>query len=70
MIRARKELDSIDTTPYNHCIGRCVRRDFLCGKDKLSGKNYAHRKAWAVERLRELAGIFAVEVYAYALMIE
>jgi len=68
MTRARKELVSIDTTPYYHCIGRCVRRAFLCGQDKLSGKNYAHRKTWAVERLRELAGIFAVEVCAYALM--
>jgi hypothetical protein len=33
-----------------------VRRAFLCGKDKLSGKNYAHRKVWALKRLRELAG--------------
>nr|WP_018877651.1 hypothetical protein [Thioalkalivibrio sp. ALE28] len=68
MTRARKELVSVETTPYYHCICRCVRRAFLCGEDSYSGKNYEHRRGWVLERLRELQGVFAVDVCAYAAM--
>lgn len=68
MTRARSQLISIETTPYYHCISRCVRRAFLCGEDSLTGKNYEHRKVWVVDRLRELAGIFAIDICAYAVM--
>ena len=68
MTRAREQLISLETTTYYHCISRCVRRAFLCGEDTLTGKNYEHRKHWVTERLRQLAGIFAIDICAYAVM--
>ncbi len=68
MTRARRELISLEETPYYHCISRCVRRAFLWGEDHLTGKNYEHRKAWVVERLSKLAGIFAIDICAYAIL--
>src|SRR5512136_3247953 len=51
-----------------HCFCRCIRRAFLCGFDALTGRDYSHRKALVVARLRDLATIFAIEVCAYAIL--
>mgnify|MGYP002861313265 CR=1 FL=1 len=45
-----------------------MRRAFLCGWDAYSGNSYEHRKDWVRERVRELSGLFAIEVCAYAVM--
>lgn len=68
MTRARKELIQLETTPYYHCICRCVRQAFLCGRDAASGRSFEHRKHWVVERLEVLQAVYAVEICAYAVM--
>jgi len=51
-----------------HCVSRCVRRAWLCGEDRDSGRSYQHRRQWVEDRIGELAEIFAVAVWGYAVM--
>jgi len=68
MPKPRKSLISVESTPYYHCISRCVRRAFLCGEDIQTGKSYEHRRGWLEERLLELPKVFAIDIAAYAIM--
>ncbi len=68
MTRARNQQVSLEDTPYYHCIARCVRRAYLCGDDPVSGENFDHRKIWLVERMKQLASVFAIDICAYAVM--
>src|SRR5690606_1653290 len=36
--------------------------------DHVTGQSFEHRKQWVVDRLRELAQVFSIEVAAYAVM--
>jgi len=68
MPKPRAQQVSLAATAYYHCISRCVRRAFLCGHDRLTGKSFDHRKQWLVERMLELSDVFAIEICAYGLM--
>ena len=64
--RSRQVL--LETTPYYHCISRCVRRAFLCGKDSQTGFDFEHRSQWIVDRIKLLCSVYAVDLCAYAIM--
>ncbi|MDO6695581.1 transposase [Aliiglaciecola sp. 3_MG-2023] len=68
MALARKHQVSLVDTSYYHCVSRCVRRAYLCGRDAYSGKNYEHRRRWVEDRLLLLAHVFCIDICAYAVM--
>ncbi|NRA84867.1 MAG: transposase [Gammaproteobacteria bacterium] len=68
MTRARHSLIDLAATPYYHVISRCVRRAFLCGEDRYTGKNFDHRRQWLIDRVKLLSGVFSIDIAAYAIM--
>ncbi|BCD99657.1 transposase [Marinagarivorans cellulosilyticus] len=68
MTQARRTLISLDQTSWFHICSRCIKRSFLMGEDKYSGKNYEHRREWISDKLAELGDIFALDIAAYAVL--
>ena len=68
MARPRSTLISVEDTPFYHCVSRCVRKSWLTGIDKYTGKSYEHRRGWVEARLLELASVFAIDISAFAIM--
>ena len=68
MPKPRKLQISLDATPFYHCVSRCVRRAFLCGKDSVSGRSYEHRRHQIEHDLLTLASIFCIDIAAFAVL--
>ncbi|WED25641.1 transposase [Vibrio sp. DW001] len=68
MTTARKQLVSIESTPYYHCVSRCVRRSFLCGVDPYTQQSYEHRRAWIESKIEALSQLYCIDICAYAIM--
>ncbi len=68
MTQPRSNVIDLDYTPYYHCISRCVRRAFLCGRDRCTGRSFEHRRQWIVDLIKRLAAMFCIDVPAYAMM--
>jgi len=64
----RCQLISLEATRFYHVISRCVRRQFLCGFDAQTGRDFSHRRDWIRARIFELAEVFAIDVCTYAVM--
>ncbi len=45
-----------------------MRRAFLAGEDRYTGKNFNHRRGWIETRIRQLADVFAIDIGGYAVM--
>ena len=67
MARPRKDFVYLDTTPYYHCVSRCVRKAYLCGSNQ-SGRSYEHRRGWIEKKCLKLASLFSIDICAYAVM--
>jgi len=63
MTGARAILVPPESPGTYHCVSRCVRRAWLCGEDRESGRSFEHRLKWVDERIHELSEIFAVAIW-------
>ena len=68
MAIARSRIFNPKEAGYYHCIVRCVRRSYLCGYDKVTGKDFEHRREWIKRRLTHLLEVFAIDCFSYAVM--
>ena len=65
---SRKTIVLSDEPGVYHCISRCVRRAYLCGRDPLTNRNYEGRRRWICIKIKSLSKIFAVEIFAYSVL--
>ena len=64
MPKPRKQLVSLEATPYYHCVSRCVRRAFLCGTNS-DGHSFDHRRGWIEKLILDQAQVFCIDIATY-----
>ncbi len=64
----RAEQFTADEICIVHVTHRCVRRAFLAGVDKVTGKDFSERREWIRRRAESLASVFAIDVLEYSIM--
>jgi hypothetical protein len=45
-----------------------VRWAFLCGEHRSTGRSFKHRRQSVEDRIHQLAGIFGVAIWSYAVI--
>ncbi len=68
MTSARKHQVDPHSPGFYHLSSTCVRGAHLCGRDRESGRDYSARRLWLENRILKLAELFAIDVYAFAVM--
>lgn len=66
--KLRSEIFRPEQQAIVHVMNRCVRKSFLMGRDKTSGKDYGHRRKRFERELRKAAAGFAIDMLSYAIM--
>ncbi len=66
--QARSEYLDPNTVQVIHGVQRCVRRAYLCGSDKISGRSFEHRRGWVRQRLEILASVFGIDCLTYTVL--
>ncbi|MEM9645925.1 MAG: hypothetical protein AAF989_13120 [Planctomycetota bacterium] len=51
-----------------HATQRCVRQAYLCGRDRVSGESFDHRRGWIRERMELLSSIFGIDCLTYTVL--
>jgi hypothetical protein len=64
----RAEQFAVDEISIIHAVQRCVRRAFLAGVDRETGKDFGFRREWIRRRLEALASVFGIDVLSYAIL--
>jgi len=68
MAIARSKLFRDGTDVTIHAFGKTIRGAFLTGLDKITGKDFSHRKEIMERRLRFLSKFFSIDVCGYAIL--
>lgn len=68
MATLRRQLIDPDYPMHDRIVSRRGRSSGLCGVDRRSRTNYAHRKGWLAQRMCHLVKHFSVAVDAFAIM--